>query len=249
VKEFAMQDLKELSAAIVAANPATKDIPAAWVYTLQMEDREWQSVPVSVRPAVESLVDKIRGLIPDDFGFSAKFDEEGFSLALEYDDGMAGAMLGGESFENRAALFQRLGEVNWEGLRSDALRMTGFFDEPLRDAAKVPVNIRSSEEAARKYAKRLKPILKKAQLRNPMPIFVTICLDGFNKMDVQAHASKEAMLFFFVNALTCQYQVLAVLENGSPIFYAQIESYKLQAIDRLNPGSISRAMAEGRFPF
>jgi hypothetical protein len=50
-----MTELKKLSAAIATANPGLGGCRAGWTYHPTMEDSEWQSVPVEMRPKTGKL--------------------------------------------------------------------------------------------------------------------------------------------------------------------------------------------------
>ena len=243
-----MLELTEMAMAITSPMPKQKKQPAFWSYDPDMEDSGWQHVPVAIRLEVEALMAEIRAAIPDDFRFCVTFCGREFSIALEYEDGpLAGSMLGSERFETRVELFQRLAEIDWDDLRGDALKMPKIFDVMLEDAAQRPINIPSSKEAAKRWGKQLEAMLGKAHRMSPTPAFAAVLRESTGRFEVKGYDTKDEMLFDFTNALTCQYEVLAVLEAGAEVPFPQIESYKRQAIDQLRPDSISRAKAEGRF--
>ncbi|SUS07605.1 conserved hypothetical protein [uncultured Defluviicoccus sp.] len=199
-----------------------------------------------LRTPVEELIKELRTRIPNDVDFTLNFDEAGAWVALEYNDGNTTTSGDGLCFTESRALFASFEGLEWDEIRGQAISEGGIFEALIADAEDRPASIPSTEEAAKKYAEPLKQAVAQIHAMHPTPAFVAVLKQEELPIEIKAYETKEDMLHDFADALTCYYEVLAVFENGVETFYAQIESYKRQAIDFLAPGTISRAKAERR---
>ncbi len=243
-----MLDLTQLGKTVAASVAKNEFGDSMWVYMSSADVNDFSELPGPVKDLVEDLVNRARQAIPDDIDFVLTLGDSGTTLSLEFNDGpMAGTFEAGTEFETDGDMFAAIKETDWGEFRTDALNKTSFFDPLLDEAALRPITIPSSAEAAMKWDVRLKKLLVKAHQLKPMPEFVAVLRESTGRFEVKGYKNKDDMLGDFADALTCEYQVLAILQNGEEVIFPQIESYKRQAIDMLAPGSISRAKAEGRF--
>lgn len=242
-----MLDLTQLGKTVAASVAKNEFGESYWSYMSSAPDNDFAEMSGPVRALVEDLVKKVRQAIPDDIDFVLSLGEDGTALGLEFNDGpMAGSFEGGTRFETDDEMLETVNGTDWDEFRTHALNQTSIFDFLLEDAALQPINIPSSAEAAKRWAGKLPKLLAKAHQLKPVPEFVAVLRESTGRFEVKGYKNKDAMISDFVDALTCRYQVLAILQNGGEVPYPQIESYKRQAIDLLDPGSISRAKAEGR---
>ncbi|MDD3181119.1 MAG: hypothetical protein PHQ04_12375 [Opitutaceae bacterium] len=242
-----MKDLEQLGKEMAEADQRRKEKFLYGSACNDLSSADIQRLAPSLKERVMSLIAEMRAAIPDDVDFTLSFCKKGAEVALEYNDGNTGIDCGCYYFRDKDTLMQSFRETDWDELRGAALQQGGVFDELLGVAADLPINIPSSAEAAKRWEAELVKALKEVEKVKPTPAFTAILRQEGEKVEIEHYKSKEHLLQMLANALTCEYHVLAILENGLATFYPQVESYKRQAIELLSPGSISRAQAEGRF--
>jgi hypothetical protein len=204
-------------------------------------------LPDRVRGEVEELMTQIRSIIPTDFSFNVSFELEGARLWTVFQDGNTEADAFEGFFKTRKSIFRRLRDIPWDELRADLINRGGIFEELVRDADDRPVNIPSSQKAAGIYITELSSEVSKIQHSRPRPPFALIIARDDLGVSSELLPSREAVVFTIADRMTTLNDILAVLENGVPWSFQEIESAKLEAVEQLGP--ISRAKAEGRFVF
>ena len=209
------------------------------------QPEDWKKLPPQLRFQVEVLGGEIRKAIPNDVDFILCFDENDTFLSLEYSDGNTMAGGGGDHFETRGDLFSYLKEQDWDEFRARKLQGMNIMDELMDAASKRPVNIPSSEKAARRWSKKLVAALAEVR-RKPMaqPFVIVYAREG-EPLEINTFKNEKDMIRSLMDSLATQYHVLAILENGKELSFPEIEARKRQAIELLGP--ISRAKAEGRY--
>jgi len=242
-----MMNLIDLAKAITTAIPACKAGGAGWFLHQYTNESDWRKLPPPLRFQVEVLASQIRQLIPTDVHYTLSFDKRGASFGLEYSDGNTGTFGGAEYFETLQDIFAYLKEVDWDEFRGSKLQEMNVFDVLKEVADEHPINIPSSKVDAKKWAKQLAKVLAKVRAMHLVPPFVAIYANKGEPVKASTFESYDDLEYDMVNALTCQYRLLAILINGKELSFQEIEKRKLKAIDCLTPGSISRAKAEGRF--
>lgn len=241
-----MRELQKLGLDIANA-VAADEFGERWLSVdKQTDEAAIAHLPDHLRNTVTGLADGVRERVPDDVSWSLSFDEKGTRFAMEYEDGTTGTINSGRFYAKRSKLFHDLEVMNWDDFRRESLQGMDVFDELLSEAEDRPAEIPSSEEAAKHYAAPLEALMTKVKHDRPTMSFV-LFMGHREVADVSAVeiAEREGLLRIIADRMTLQDDILAVLENGSPWTFAQIEAAKLEAVEGLGP--ISRAKAERRF--
>ena len=142
---------------------------------------------------------------------------------------------------------RRLRRLPWDEIRSELISRGGIFDELVSDASDRPVNIPSSEAAAKRYANELIDEVGKIQRSSPLPAFSLIIARDDLGINTETLSSRGEVVYTIADRMTTRNDILAVLEKGVPWSFQEIEEAKLEAVEELGP--ISRAKAEGRMVF
>ncbi|SDR81984.1 hypothetical protein [Opitutus sp. GAS368] len=202
-------------------------------------------LPSPLRETTLMLVDEIRRLVPTDFSFGLAFDFTGLRLSLEFEDGNTGAFGPSAFFTSFKSLRRHLKKQQWDELRRNGINEGGIFDELLSEAQDRPVNIPSSEEAAKKWANALNEAIAIVRSTQLLPDFALIIARDDAGLNTEPLKSREEVVFTIADRMATSCDILAVLERGVVWSFPEIEQAKLEAIEQLGP--ISRAKAEGRF--
>ncbi len=199
----------------------------------------------SLRDEVNSLVEKLRSLIPTDFAFDLFFEMEGVTLSLSFEDGNTVSTAGRNFFTSQKSLMRSIRHAPWDEMRSDLINKGGIFDEMVSAAADRPVSIPSSEASAKRYGILLVAEIGKNRRLNPRSPFTLII--GRDDLGIcsEQFSSREDLVTVIADRMTTQNDILAVLEVCTPWTFEEVEAAKLEAVEQLGP--ISRAKAERRF--
>lgn len=240
-----MKDLDKLAREIISVIPEDEFGDRVLHINNESADGAVDALPEGLQAQVEALRGEIQKRVPDDVQWNLIFDRKGTRFGIDYDDGTAGTINPMHYFGKRTRLLAQLDATDWDEFRSEALGSMDIFDELVKDAEDRPVNIPSSEEAAKRWAEKLAATVKEIQSRVPPPMFATIYAREDEGVSAQVYESKDDLEFDMVNALPTGYEVLAVWDGGKELGFPEIETLKREIIEGLGP--ISRAKAEGRF--
>lgn len=207
---------------------------------------DFDFLPESLKWQVDELKAMVREVIPDDIGFNLNFHDHGVGISFEYDDGTAGSWGGEEKIYYRYnKLFEALKLKDWDEFRSASLQSMDIFDVMLEEAEDRPVNIPSSEAAAKRYAQDLSAEVAKILQGYQQYSFILIIARDDLGLASQHLPTREEVVFTIADRMTTQNDILAVIEKGVPWSFDAIEAAKLEAVEGLSP--ISRTKAERRF--
>jgi hypothetical protein len=198
-----------------------------------------------LRDSTLALLEEIRVQVPTDFSFGLAFDFNGARLSLEFEDGNTVASGPSAYFTSYKSLRRHLTKQRWDELRKCGIEEGGIFDELLSKAEDRPVNIPSSEQAAKRYANELIDAIAEVRSTQPLPSFALILARDDLGVDIEDIQTREETVYLIADRMTTQNDILAVLERGIPWSFEEIEHAKREAVEQLSP--ISRAQAEGRF--
>lgn len=202
-------------------------------------------LPSPLRETTLELLEEIRAQIPTDFVFSFSFDFHGVRLSLEFEDGNTSSTGPSAFFTSFKSLRRYVKKLQWDSIRESAINEGAVFEQMLSEAEDRPVNIPSSEGAAKKYAEPLSSALAEVRATIPLPEFALILARDDLGLGVEVFKTRSEVVFIIADRMTTQNDILAVVERGVTWSFPEIEQAKLEAIEQLGP--ISRAKAEGRF--
>jgi hypothetical protein len=202
-------------------------------------------LPADLADRFRELMQELRATIPDDFSFWVGFEFDGVTITIEYEDGNTGSFGDPQHFRSHKSMVRALRSVDWDRMRTDALSNGDIFEELVSEADDRPVNIPSSEEAAKRWASELAPYVTGVRALQPIPAFSLICGRADVGIAVEHFNDRDAVVFTIADRMTTRCDILAMLERGMSWSFPEIESAKLEAVEQLGP--ISRAKAEGRF--
>jgi len=187
----------------------------------------------------------MRSQIPSDFSFILSFNFNGVNLSVEFEDGNTGAFGPTFYFTSFKSLRRHLRRQKWDELRLAGIEDGGIFDAWVSEAEDRPVDIPSSEAAAKQNAGELAEALTAIRAAQPLPLFAIVIARRDLGLATEHLRDREETVHIIADRMTTGNDILAVLERGVCWSFAEIEAAKLEAVEQLGP--ISRAQAERRF--
>ena len=141
-------------------------------------------------------------------------------------------------------MMRKIRGIDWDSTRTELIQRGGAFEELVNEAQDRPVNIPSSEEAAKRYGEALIGAIGKNRRLPPRSPYTLIIARDDLGIQSEQFGSRDEVVYAIADFMTTQNDILAVLEQCVPWPFQDIETAKPEAVEQLGP--ISRAKAERR---
>lgn len=199
---------------------------------------------------IRKLLDYVDELVPDDFDFGIHLGGDKPIVSLEYSDGVtSGSMLPLE-FNTNDEFYDELVNRNWDNERQKHLSGSQMWDVLLEEANSRPSR-RPSLKTVRRYFRDEIRNYHKA-MRKEQPPFSFLVTEqaedgGRHLISYEMPNSVDKLIEHLSNTVSYEYQLVSVCIDGKPLAIEEVDKIAKQALKDMPP--ISRAMAEGRWPY
>ncbi|MBU6402138.1 MAG: hypothetical protein KGS61_17605 [Verrucomicrobia bacterium] len=217
-------------------------------FMLTREDdcsEEIAALPSGIKAEVAALMERLKGAVPDDFGFNVTLGNDDPWFELVYGDGQETFMNSPVEWNATRSIIDQLKEVDWDTRRKRALQGCQMMDL-MREISKVaPPSLPSTKDLQKEFRREMKEFVRTVRTERS-EVHVLRWRDD-EGLVAERFASVRTFADELPDLMTVQYWIIAVVANGKPLPVRKIDELKTRALKELEDMPISHGKALGKF--
>ena len=209
-------------------------------------DKEADNLPPAIKADLNTLCERLNGLVPNDFNYVLCLGDYNPTIMLEFCDGAMARGGCGESFNPEHSLFEQLEKVDWNKHRTFAMAGSQFFDGVCEISKDLEPTLPATVEIQRRFRNEFESFAK-AKRTGPKRIFLLKWRDDEGVTENSCESMKD-LRGDLCDLMTCGYAIIGAIVDKKLLPPKKVDKLKREVLkDMKETMPISYARAAGLF--